>query len=280
MRRAKPLLGTLVSIETVDAGDEADTAIAQAFARVDALHRAMSFHEAGSDLRRLARSRPGERVEVTPGTHAVLALALQLEQRSGGAFNACCAAELVRRGRLPRPGDALPAAAASLEAGIELLDDGRVHIRQTPWIDLGGIAKGFAVDLAVEALRAAGATSACVNAGGDLRAFGSRELLVQVRDPQQPSRAWPVAEIRDLACASSAWTLDGGASKTSHLVGVPPDCSDNAIASVTVFADACAAADALTKIVWALGPAQALPLLRSYQAEAFICHRDGTGSRL
>src|SRR5438045_3055273 len=101
-RRAQPSLGTLVNIEARCA-DEAlfIAATDAAFARIAVVHTAMSFHEAASDLRALARVRAGTLVRVTADTHAVLRLALQIEQESGGAFNACCADELVNRGVLP-----------------------------------------------------------------------------------------------------------------------------------------------------------------------------------
>jgi len=295
MRRAQALLGTLVSVE-VDRVDlasamAAEAAIAAALARVAAIHRAMSFHEPTSALRALARARAGDVVAVGADTHAVLALALRLERESARAFNACCAAALVERGLLPRPDDAQPSAAICLEDGVELLADGRVRVRATPWIDLGGIAKGYAVDAAVAALAAAGPaagfTGGIVNAGGDLRVFGARRLVVQVRDPAAPGRAPPVAEIAELACATSAWRLGGDTAE--HLLATAgpanasaaasADSGDNAPASVTVFAPSCAVADALTKVVWQRGAAST-GLLRAHRAEALVHHRDGRRSRL
>ena len=177
MRRAKPLLGTLVSID-VDGVDEARfiEASDRAFARVAAIHAAMSFHEAGSDLRAMARARTGDTLPLHAETCAVLQLALAFETQSGGAFNACCAATLVARSLLPAPDDASPPQASTLAEAIELLPDDRVRVLRPAWIDLGGIAKGYAVDQAVLAMRRAGCASGWVNAGGDLRVFGEAAL--------------------------------------------------------------------------------------------------------
>jgi len=277
VRRAKPLLGTLVSI---DVGNVDETrfisASDRAFARIAAIHAAMSFHEASSDLRALARARVGDTLPLHADTCAVLRLALAFEAQSGGAFNACCAAALVRRSLLPAPDDAPAPQACTLAEAIELLPDDHVHVLRPAWIDLGGIAKGYAVDAAVEELQRAGVHEGIVNAGGDLRAFGACRTTVHLRDPRSPTVTSPVAELQDMACATSAWSLMTPESKAAHIVG---SLGDNAPMSVTVFAPSCAAADALTKIVWLRRDAAA-DLLRAYGARALVLREDGSMQRL
>jgi thiamine biosynthesis lipoprotein len=277
-RRAKPLLGTLVSISTPQADEACFTRASDvAFARIAAIHEAMSFHEAGSDLRVLARARRGDIVRVNPDTQAVLRMALQLEAASAGAFNACCAQTLVMRRVLPEPMDAAPPAAATLAEGIELLDDARVLVHATAWIDLGGIAKGYAVDAAVDELLQAGLCSGVVNAGGDLRAFGPRQNTVHVRDPRRSRQTLASVEIADLACATSAPSPAGHG--TDHWVRIARSVGENAPMSVTVFAPACALADGLTKVVWSLG-ARAAALLHEHAASALVLSADGRLVRL
>jgi len=277
VRRAKPWLGTLVSID-VDGVDEArfTEASDRAFARIAAIHAAMSFHEASSDLRAMARARTGDTLPLHAETCAVLQLALAFETQSGGAFNACCAVTLVARSLLPAPDDASPPQASTLAEAIELLPDDRVRVLRPAWIDLGGIAKGYAVDAAVEELQRAGVQAGLVNAGGDLRAFGGHRTTVHVRDPRSPTLALPVAELQDLACATSAWSLTSPASRAAHVVGT---LGDNVPMSVTVFAPSCAAADALTKVVWLRGEA-AVDLMRAHNAHALVLHEDGSAHRL
>ena len=270
-RQARPLLGTLVSIEAEADSDVAGPALRHAFERVAQIHAAMSFHEPGSDLRQLAAARPGTELDVSLDTHAVLTLALALEQASAGAFNVCCARELVNRGLLPCPDEARPHAAPTLGQAIELLPAPWLRVRQTAWIDLGGIAKGYAVDAAVDALRLAGIRTGQVNAGGDLRVFGSRVQAVSVRDPRQPTALRPLAEITDMACATSAWPLARSPS-WAHLVAQdehPQGEPARHPMSVTVLAPTCVIADALTKIVWQ-GRQLARPLLAEYGASAWL----------
>src|SRR5438067_1406144 len=120
-----------------------------------------------------------------------------------------------------------------------------VQVRAPGALDFGGIAKGYAVDLAVAKLRRAGVHTGAVNAGGDLRVFGTLEETVHVRSPFDASELWPVAALRDSACATSA--SGEVVRRTGH-----PD-AEATPRSVTVLAPTACAADALTKIVWLQG---------------------------
>ncbi len=275
-RRAKPLLGCLVEI-SIPADSEAGLlrATDAAFARIADFHRSMSFHEPDSDLRGLARCRAGEVLEVSADTWRTLELALQIEAASGGAFNPAVAPALVLRGLLPKPDRAQLALARTLAQGIELLDSQRVRVLSPVWIDLGGIAKGAAVDAAVQALLNAGVDQGVVNAGGDLRVFGACEHRLAMRVPVAPQQSVEVAQLRDLSCATSAgYFLDPAHPTGDHpgIIGRRADAA--AFASVSVIAPTCVLADALTKVVWQHGGAAA-PLLARYDARAVLMQASG-----
>src|SRR5262249_39413688 len=187
IRRARPLLGTFVEISVADASAcDAEAAVEEAFAAVAKVHRLMSFHEPGSDVARLNREAGTRAVTVDPWTCAVLETALDLTRRSGGAFDVAVAPVLQELGRLPRRGPRSAPRSSGGEA-FELSAGRRVRFRDRGVrIDLGGIAKGFAVDRAVDTLRARGVRCGLVNAGGDLAAFGPQPQTVHVRDPRDP----------------------------------------------------------------------------------------------
>ncbi len=134
-------------------------------------------------------------------------------------------------------------------------------------IDLGGIAKGFAVDRAVAALRRAGATSGMVNAGGDLRVFGDEPQVVHVRHPLQPGKIAGQLFLRERAIATSASYFFPSLYDGRSGAPVPADVS------VTVAATDCMTADALTKIALVLR-ADCAPLLDRFGAEAFLLERN------
>lgn len=244
-RRAKPLLGTLVEISIAAPSEAAFLrATDLAFADVAEVHRLMSFHEPGSDVRRLARAPAGAVLAVGAHTWQVLRLALEMEVRSGGVFNAAVAPTLVANGLLPMPDAAQTPIASSLAEGIELLGDNRLRVRSPVWVDLGGIAKGHAVDCAVLRLQASGIGSGLVNAGGDMRAFGPHAQPVRLRFA---AGLKTIASLTDAALAASCNADNINAAGSPH---VDPR-SRRAVRSshsMVVQAPSAAVADALTKV--------------------------------
>lgn len=272
LRRARPLLGTFVEIRaTAPTPAQAGRAVGAAFAAVERVQTLMSFYDPASDVSRLNR-RTGRIVRVHAWTHCVLRRAQELHAATAGLFDIATAPALVRGGWLPGRATSLRPAGGST-ADIALLAGHRVCCRRPLLLDLGGIAKGFAVDRAVAALRRHGATAGVVNAGGDLRIFGPLGEPVQVRRPEAPGELLFLTCLQNAALATSAPYYaarpigghvcvpiidprDGRPSRQSH--------------SVTVQARTCLLADALCKVVWLAGADAAAPLLRRYRAQAWL----------
>jgi thiamine biosynthesis lipoprotein len=272
MRRAQPWLGTLVEISVVAAQPElANAGFSAAFAAVARLHRLMSFHDPASDVSRLNRARPGELVALDPATCEVLRLAAQVAQLSDRAFDIACAPRLVEWQLLPAP----QARAHTFIPGSDLLaleGEACVRKRAPGWIDLGGIAKGYAVDQAVAALQGAGIGSGCVNAGGDLRAFGPAGFPVAVRSPRAPGLAAAQVMLCDEAMATSGSYFSARLRQGQAVSAlVDPRTGDPLTArrSASVCAPHCVVADALTKVVLATGDPRH-PALAAFGASAFL----------
>jgi thiamine biosynthesis lipoprotein len=266
--RARPSLGTLVEIRVEGLSEnEALRAINIAFAEMAQIHRLMSFHEPGSDLSRVHRARAGTHVRVDARTREVLACAMRVAQESNGCFDPTVAAEQVARGYLPRPDSAFAPDSNAIWRDIELSDDG-VCLRKPLWIDLGGIAKGYAVDRAVEILLESGASQACVNAGGDLRVAGPRAECVHVRDAL--GAVVSAVELADAAIATSTSALTG--TLPAHVHGALRQAIAGGT-TVSVVAPNCMLADALTKVVLAQAAASACAL------SAFGAHASGHDAR-
>lgn len=268
MRRAQPWLGTLVDI-TAD-GDP--RAVSPAFAEIALVHRLMSFHDAASDISRLNRAAAGALLEVHPHTWRVLQLAAQIGELSQGWFNIACAPKLVDWRCLPQPDDAdIPSYQPAL-AIYRCEQEHQVRKLAAGWVDVGGIAKGYAVDLAVETLQRAGMAAGCVNAGGDLRCFGERAWPVAVRDPLAPRRSGAQLELRNEALATSAAYFSARSHEGRPISALVNGRSGEPLvtaASASVRAPRCASADALTKVVLASGDARHAALA-ALQASAFI----------
>lgn len=227
-RRARLLLGTLVEIGA-PTGHEA------AFETIAALQARLSRFVPDSDIARFNALPAGAEIRVGTLAVEVLAAARRLHADSGGLFDISLGSG---PGAWQLDGDRLH----KLAAGVEL--------------DLGGIAKGLAVDQAVRALREQGGAAGWVNAGGDLRVFGDLELPIRLRD-EAGGGVREFARLRD------------GAFATSHFApGSRSALSRPLQAHVSVAAPQCLWADALTKVV-ALSGRCDHPLLARYDAAAW-----------
>jgi thiamine biosynthesis lipoprotein len=163
-QRVRPFYGTFVTIEAAAGSETAEVAaIDEGFAAMEKVG-ALLHPTSGSDLRRLRAARIGESVRVEPWTFGILRTCRELNAESGGVFDPC-----------------LPAWPGRMQ-DIELEETGEIVKRADVALDLGGIAKGFAVDRAIEALRTLGCGAGLINAGGDVRAFGlvPREILLRL----------------------------------------------------------------------------------------------------
>jgi len=280
VRRAKPMLGTFVEIELAGAAkSEMNATIDAAFEAVACVHRLMSFHERDSDVSRLNRDACLQPVGVHAWTFEVLEAAVEMHQRSNGIFDVAVAPILQAMGLLPNlRGDAPIGGNARAFDAIELMDGQTVRFRHADVrIDLGGIAKGFAVDRAIEVLRGSGATSGLVNAGGDLAVFGQEPQTAHIRHPRDPRGLICSVEVTGEALASTARRFDPfHAARTMDSAIIDPGNRKPAqgIEGATVRAHSCMIADALTKIVMIAGT-DATGLLEHYHASALLVAADG-----
>lgn len=243
--RARPLLGTIVAIRA----DVGQPAMDRAFAAVEKVHRLMNFHSAEGDVARLNREAHRRWVAVDPWTFAVLECAKQVSEATQGAF------DIVR----PRAG--------ACHADVALAGHHRVRLRRSANIDLGGIAKGFAVDAAIASLLESGASCGCVNAGGDLRRFGDHAEDVSVRVPGCLHALVRLPPSRHAAFATSSSYFG------SRINDFRKKRQSRLDWSVTIAAHTCMVADALTKAVALLGPVPAI--LQAFNAAAFAVDQEG-----
>lgn len=274
IRRARPLLGTLADIQAT--GGQTAAAIETAFSAIEEVHRLMSFHEPESDVSRINRSGASAPISISPRTYEVLEFAQQISTLSNGAFDVTVAGKLVDAGFLPRPAHAGNIDADASYRDLMLLSSSQVMLKKRVWIDLGGIAKGYAVDCAVAALQGHGVESAIVNAGGDLRFLGQAQSI-KIRHPDKPTAFVSLGMLKDCAVATSAGyfskirTPDSG---IDPLVDPKSQACVRWEQSISVIASSCMMADALTKVV-RLIPRGAQKILERFDAYAVQIDQQG-----
>lgn len=285
VRRAVPLMGTLADVGVVhDNPVYAHAAIDAALEELWRVERTMSRFLADSDVGRANRLAARGAVDVAPETAAVLAAALDWAVASDGAFDPCLgrASELWdigRRATPPAGRELRRLAGRRLYRALDVDRGPRCRVRLTDpdaAIDLGGIAKGWGVDRAVDALRRWGITRGLVNVGGDLYALGRSAdgdpWRVGIRSPADPDALVGTLELEDGAVATSGdyerfFRYRGR--RYHHLLDPATAAPRLAAAhSVTVRAPTCLAADAAATAAFGLDAERAGRILRRGDASA------------
>ena len=250
MRSTRPLLGTYVTIEVRGANEaQASVAVNAAFAEIALVQRLMSAFELDSDVNNINHHAHLGPVQVHGWTAEVLRLAQELHHDSEGLFDCGVAPKLAAWGMLPPT--TIDYQESSI-ANLRISDEDVVSCNKPTRIDLGGIAKGYAVDRATEAALKAGAVSVIVNAGGDLRVAGEIEEPIYIRDPATPGQFIFAGTLKDGAMASSATYFSREEKNGQMVSAIVNPISKNALISdnsYSVIAPKCVIADALTKVL-------------------------------
>ena len=266
--RCKPLLGTFVEI-TIDQ-DTDQAAVDHAFAAIEKIQGLMGFHQPDSELNYLNRYAHLRAVDIHPWTSQVLSIAKQVHRHSRGLFNCGIGHRLVAAGLLPRHIDITNHNLGGIE-DICFLTPELITSSRPVCLDLGGIAKGFAVDMAVKILISEGIRSGIVNAGGDLRVFGDAPKPVQIRNPKNLSELLQIGSLQNAALATSSLYFAKRDGHESHLINpLATEESDiyiHSSDSYSILAKECVYADALTKVL-ALSKQANHPCFAKFSAQA------------
>jgi len=267
VRHPEGIMGTTCTLAAVAMRrQQAEEGLNQAEAALRGVEARMSVWLEDSEVSRLNAAGAGDEVRLSPETLQVLRAARDGAAATAGAFDATCRPLIelwqraAKRGRLPTATEIAEARAASSWGLFELTDDGATKRAAGARVDLGGIAKGYAIDRAVEALQRAGAAGGLVDVGGDLRCFGrppdGEHWAVEVKDP---SGAEPLGELHlrgGAVCTSGNYArfsvIEGR--RYSHIVDPRSGRPANAVPSVTVVAGSAMRADIWATALSVLGP--------------------------
>ena len=283
------IMGTAIGVElwSDDAG-AAEAAIDAVMAEMHRIDRAMSPIKPDSELSRINRDAGLGPVPLSAEMARLLARAQEFAEISSGAFDITYAAVGhlydYRRGIAPAA-DALERGRAAigfrslhLDRAAQTVRFGRPGMR----IDLGGLAKGHAVDNAAKILARHGIRHANVSAGGDSRVIGDRRgrpWTIGVRDPRRPGALAAVLPLEDVSISTSGdyeRCFQDGAVRHHHIIDPATGRSADRAQSVTVLAGDGVSAEALSKIVFVLGVGPGLRLLEAYPGvDAIVVDADG-----
>jgi len=268
MIRCKPLLGTFVEISIKQ--DEGETAIDNAFSIIQKVHDLMGFHNPQSELSRVNERAHLEAVEIHPWTAQVIKIAKEIHIASNGLFDCGIGHRLVEAGLLPRHITFTNHELGGIE-DIHFLAPDLIKSARPVCLDLGGIAKGYAVDMAVRVLLSEGISSGSVNAGGDMRVFGDTFFPIQIRNPELPEELIEIGSLENGAIATSSLYFAKRDQQQSHIINPlkrnPSEVYAEVLGSYSILAKECVYADALTKVL-ALSNNEHHPCFERFAARA------------
>ena len=263
-KRMRPLLGTFVEIGAPNLEENFESACPSAFEIILKVQQLLSFHDPESQLSKLNQSVQKEMI-LDPIAVVALRLGRYMTGVTGGLFDFTLGDEMVRQNYLPNHGGPRVLEIAGPQ---DLRIRGRKVFLQRPLrITLDGIAKGYAVDLAVKQLKASGLKQGYVNAGGDLRVFGRWPFPLHRRNSLNQLEF--LGEFRNTAVATSAVSDDKNDDKrfAGKIIARTELYNSPRVGVFSVQSSSAWLSDALTKVVSIASSDQAKKIVESYGAK-------------
>jgi thiamine biosynthesis lipoprotein len=289
-RETRVALYTVVTV-TVYADDKktANTAIESTFAELDRLGKLLNFYSDDSEISLVNRHAGIQPAKVSKDTIDVVRKALHVAKSTEGAFDPTIG-PIVRLWDFEKqvlPGDAaIKEKLPLVNYKKVVIDEGRstVFLREKGMaIDLGGVAKGYAADRAVEVLKKNGITAGIVAVGGEVKPFGTKPdgeaWRVGIKNPDPDSEKDDVIAVVKLS--GKAISTSGGYEKFfvkdgktyHHILDPATGYPVYECRSVSIIADS--APDGFPTGIFVLGPQKGMEVLRRLGLDAVIIDKDG-----
>jgi len=287
--RKESVMGTEISVQLWHENKAyANDSIARVISEMHRIDHLMSTYKDHSEISRVNAKAFNDDVVVSDELFDLIERSLDLGAVTQGAFDITYASVGkfydFRQGDMPsseQRKNAMP----SIGVGHVMLDHERKTVRFTRdgvRIDLGGIAKGHAVESAVDLLRGLGIEHAIVTAGGDSRVLGDhrgRPWAVGIRDPREKNGIAARMPVQEEAISTSGdyeryFEADGV--RYHHIIEPTSGDSARAVRSVTVIGPNAIMTDALSTGVFVLGKQRGLELIDSLEEfEAIVIDKHG-----
>jgi thiamine biosynthesis lipoprotein len=269
-------MGTLIRMEVWSDAEmrKVDSIFDQALAEIERLESMLSTYRDSSDISVVNQNAGLKAVKVNDEFHYLLERSIAFSDMSQGAFDITYASVghqySFRDGY--KPSDTFISSHLSLVGYrlIKLKPTGGVYLPQKGMkIDLGGIAKGYAVDQVTKLWQARGVSHAAITAGGDTRFIGDKRgslWNVGIRHPRNPNKTLMTLPVSDLAISTSGdyeRFFDDDSGRVHHILQPSTGKPATGLSSVSIIAPESMTADALATSVFVLGTKQGLALINS-----------------
>ena len=244
-------------------GSEED--FAAAFNEMRRIEKLMNIHDPESEISRVNKLADKEPVKVSKEIFMVLKEALKYSRLTSGAFDVSIrplSALWGGKGKLKEVPEA-----REIEKKLPLVNYRNIIMdernqtvrleREGTTLDLGGIAKGYALDRAIKVLWGRGIKEALINAGGDIRVMGERVWKVGLQHPRKENEVLAVIRLKDQAIATSGdyqrYFIKGG-KRYHHIINPETGYPVTECMSVSIIGPEAFLVDVLATGVFFLGP--------------------------
>ena len=213
-RSSRPIgiMGTQCELAAVANEEQASQSLVVAEDALRDVETLMSVHIDATELSRFNAGDKGD-YQLSSELIKVFRAAGEFHEQTHGAFDVTCYPliqlwkECKAVGRLPSEGEIAEVRRRVGMKHLQIGSDGVTKLTDGVSVDLGGIAKGYAIDRAIEAMIEAGAEGGLVNVGGDLRCFGTdkdgKPWPVKIRHPFDKAGICATLSVTDAAVATS-----------------------------------------------------------------------------
>lgn len=254
-------MGTMISVKIDD--ENGSDAVFELFRELD---ESLSTYKSDSEISRLNRY---GKLKLTAQTKTVLERSLEISKLTNGVFDVTIGAlshgayHFGAKERVPSKTE-LKEALLNVGASKLRIKDDYAFLSHGAIVDLGGIAKGYAVDLSIELLKKRGVDRAVVAASGDIGCIGSCEIAIT--DPFSPNRTFAtIRSILPILAVSTSGNYERFIKNKihNHLLNPKTGKSEQLFASVTLMGSGDnTMLDALATAISIMSPSEALSLLR------------------
>ena len=275
-------MGTVAHITVIAADKQtAQRCLDAAIKQIDTIENLFSYFKPDSEISAINQHAADSPVRVSPQVYQLIKKSIQFSKLTSGAFDITVGPLVdlwhnAGDANTPPTDEQLQSARALVGCDKLILDDANSTVRfavSGMRLDLGGIAKGYGIDTAIEAIKNNGALGGIVVIGGDLRCFGTpphnnKHWLIGLQNPNldSPNQTILTLKLNDTAVTTSGdyrrfATINGR--HFSHIVNPLTGRSAQGLASDTIITPLAADADAISTAVNVLGPEKGLALIKT-----------------
>jgi thiamine biosynthesis lipoprotein len=283
-KRTQILLGTVVEIQVSDDDEKkADDAISKTFAEIKRIDDLFTTYNEDSPVWKFNHSRDSI-ITINEEIFKLVILCDSLWRISDGAFDVSIQSLIHIWGfdsQSPEVPDSEQIESALKESGwhkIKLLNENKIHRNEKVKLNFGAIAKGYAIDKAIDVLKSFGTQSALVNAGGEIKAIGN-DWTIGVQHPREEKEIIKRIKLNGVSVATSGdyenyFEKDGV--RYHHILDPKNGYPSKGLQSVTVIHKENAFADGLATAVLVMGKEKGMKLIEHlHETEAMIIDDEG-----